>query len=249
MNKINIQHLYIYPIKALGSVAVNNWPVLKQGMLYDRVFMLINENNKFVSQRNFPQLSLVKIDIEEEILDLRFGSDTLQIPLFPCNTENTILCHLWKSKVPAHPVGKQYDRWFSDLFGSKLRLVRIGKELRQKSKNISTNFQDGYPLLLVNLASVRVLDLREQDHNRFRPNIVVDTGQAFSELNTQSWYFDGDVEIKLVKPCVRCPVVNIDQTTGKISTQILDNIQRNHQKSFGVNCEIISSGNLEIKLI
>jgi len=55
---------------------------------------------------------------------------------------------------------------------------------------------------------------------RFRPNIVLDGLQAFDEDHLDEIVIDtgeGPVVLRLVKPCVRCSVPNIDPLTAAIA--------------------------------
>ena len=81
---------------------------------------------------------------------------------------------------------------------------------------------------------------------RFRPNIVLDGIEAFEED-----YVDhitiGDAKLRVVKPCVRCTVPNVDPATGEAGFEPGDTlaIYRNDARAggvtFGVNA-VIESG-------
>jgi uncharacterized protein YcbX len=78
------------------------------------------------------------------------------------------------------------------------------------------SFADGYPLLLTSEASLAELNQRLEGAlpmDRFRPNIVVDGGEAFGE---DDWarIRVGDTDFRVVKPCARCVVTTTDQQTG-----------------------------------
>ena len=61
-----IQDLYVYPIKSLAGIRLKEATVEERGFELDRRWMLINENGQFLSQRTFPQMALVKVEIEAE---------------------------------------------------------------------------------------------------------------------------------------------------------------------------------------
>ncbi len=48
---LKINEIYIYPIKSLGGISVNQAEVTDRGFKYDRRWMLIDDNNRFLSQR------------------------------------------------------------------------------------------------------------------------------------------------------------------------------------------------------
>ncbi len=83
------------------------------------------------------------------------------------------------------------------------------------------SFADGYPILITNTASLTALNnhITSTDGNaigmdRFRPNIVIESDTPWAEDNWQSMQI-GDVILDLVKPCARCIITSIDQSTGE----------------------------------
>jgi hypothetical protein len=49
--------------------------------------------------------------------------------------------------------------------------------------------------------------------DRFRPNIILRGGAAYEE-DTWGTIQIGEVGIEVVKPCIRCPIPQVDQTSG-----------------------------------
>ena len=80
----------------------------------------------------------------------------------------------------------------------------------------SVSFADGYPILIVNDASLSHLNdrlPRPITMARFRPNIVVTGWEAFAEDRIRRVRC-GDLELDLVKPCTRCSIPSLDPKTG-----------------------------------
>ena len=85
-------------------------------------------------------------------------------------------------------------------------------------------FSDGFPLLVANRASLDDLNGRLAARGaaavtmrRFRPNLVLDGLQPFDEDHIDEITLDaaaGPVRLRLVKPCVRCSIPNVDPTTA-----------------------------------
>ncbi|WP_370194485.1 MOSC domain-containing protein, partial [Aurantimonas coralicida] len=94
-------------------------------------------------------------------------------------------------------------------------------------------FADGFPLLIANPASLRALngDIVRQDGDavpmsRFRPNLVIDGAEAGAEDDWATIRV-GEAVIDLVKPCARCVVTTVDQTTGTVAgSQPMDALRR-----------------------
>jgi uncharacterized protein YcbX len=78
-------------------------------------------------------------------------------------------------------------------------------------------FADGYPFLLISEASLKDLNQRLNapvPMNRFRPNLVI-SGCLPYEEDTWKWIRIGEVRFKVAKPCARCIVTTVDQSTGE----------------------------------
>jgi uncharacterized protein YcbX len=62
---------------------------------------------------------------------------------------------------------------------------------------------------------------------RFRPNIVLAGLEANDEDRLDELRIDAgeEVQLRMVKPCSRCPIPNIDPATGVSSPQVSDTLQ------------------------
>ena len=83
--------------------------------------------------------------------------------------------------------------------------------------------------------------------NRFRPNVVIAGIEAFEEDYTDTFQI-GEVELKPVKPCPRCPMPSVDQATGEFGPDPLEILQSYRAKPeldgalcFGMNA-IVTAG-------
>ncbi|HBZ05629.1 MAG TPA: MOSC domain-containing protein, partial [Massilia sp.] len=113
----------------------------------------------------------------------------------------------------------------------------------------SARFADAYPLLLIGAAALDEINARMRaagrealPMDRFRPNLVVAGTDPFEEDYTESLRA-GDVVIKPVKPCARCPIPAVDQATGIPGPDPLDILQSWRAKAIldgavcvGMNC-------------
>ena len=113
-----------------------------------------------------------------------------------------------------------------------LRLVRFDPEQKRLSDHRWTGtldaenaFADGFPILVASTAGLaefnRRLAMQGQEPvtmARFRPNLVLDGLDAHGEDALGDLVFttsDGPVHLKLVKPCARCPIPDVDPATGE----------------------------------
>jgi uncharacterized protein YcbX len=116
---------------------------------------------------------------------------------------------------------------------------------------VPTFFADGYPLLAIGAASLALLDERlaasgrvPVPMDRFRPNLVLDGLDAHDEDHLEA-FGDDSVELRPVKPCTRCTVPSIDQSTGIAGddpVQVLAAYRRDDRVggiTFGVNVIVV----------
>ncbi len=221
---LQISQLFIYPIKSLGGIAVDNAMVTDRGLQYDRRFMLVDDNNLFLTQREHPEMALLQTAIEGNNLQVshkKSAEQKLTLPLVPTAGDN-IRVQVWEDICDAITVGADADEWFSHHMGFSCRLVYMPDATKRKVdavyalNNDITSFSDAYPVLLVGQASLDDLNKRLETPlpiNRFRPNIVFTGGQPYEE-DTMAQFTINGIHFFGVKPCARCNITTTDQETG-----------------------------------
>ena len=55
-SRARVTQLWIYPIKSCKGIRVTEAVTATTGLKYDRLFMVVDGNLKFVSQRSYPKL-------------------------------------------------------------------------------------------------------------------------------------------------------------------------------------------------
>jgi uncharacterized protein YcbX len=173
---------------------------------------------------------------------------------------------VWDDQVAAYDMGALAGQWFSDFLGVKgLRLVRFDPEQKRLSERKWTGaieaenaFADGFPLLVVSTASLAELNRRlalagqpAVDMARFRPNLVLDgLAAAHDEDHVDTLEIEaeaGPVVLKLVKPCARCTIPDVDPATATQGHAITDTLATYRADArvgggltFGMNAVIVS---------
>ena len=58
--------LTVYPIKSCRGISLQSSAVSSKGLLYDRAYMIVDraKENRFLTQRQYPQLACVSTDID-----------------------------------------------------------------------------------------------------------------------------------------------------------------------------------------
>jgi uncharacterized protein len=258
-----IERLFVYPIKSCAGIELQESVLLDTGLEFDRAWMLTDSEGEFVTQRELPRMALVRPQLKTQEMVLRApGMLALHVALDA--VEGPARVRVWDDEVPAYDMGDLAAQWFSDFLGQKLRMVRFDPDHRRLSNRQWTGdieapnqFSDGYPLLVTSAAVMDGLNerLASAGHapvgiERFRPNIVLGGIEAHDEdrLDTLTvGAAEGEVRLKLVKPCPRCPIPNIDPATAQSHPAVSDALQAYRQDqrvdgavTFGMNAVLLS---------
>ena len=231
-----VSELCIYPFKSCQGIKLQRAKVTPKGFAGDREFMLVTQKGKFLTQRQFPQLAKVRVQISEQQISLSTVDNKAKPLTFqPTLTGTEIEVEIWRDITLAIDQGDEVAEWFQTFLEldshKKCRLVQQSPQyIRPINRRYTTqtqesvSFADSYPYLLTATASLkelnyRIREIEQQDFcpvpmNRFRPNIVVETEKSFVEGNWKSIQI-GEVRFILVKPCSRCIITTTNQQTGK----------------------------------
>lgn len=229
MAELRLSDLIIYPLKSAAGLHPSAWPITERGLRFDRHWMVVDEQGRFVTQREVPRLALVVPSFEENQLVLSApGLPPLPLPLEMAQ-HAPMQVRIWSESCWAVPVGAEADAWISSALKFSCRIARQHDEdLRQVDLNYAqpgdqVGFADGFPFLLATEASLDDLNGRLPSPlpmNRFRPNLVISGTVPYAE---DSWrkIRIGAINFRLVKPCARCSITTVDQATGEIGREPL----------------------------
>jgi uncharacterized protein len=255
---LKISQLYIYPVKSLGGTAMNEALVTPTGFEHDRRWMLVDENCRFISQREVPQMALLNVDIQTGGLRIthRITDASVIIPFGATGRE--VIVTIWDDSCLARYASAEADKWFTSVLGISCRLVYMPGETRRHvdpryaPAGAITSFSDAYPFLIIGQASLDDLNSRLTEAlpiNRFRPNIVFTGGQPYQE-DRMSHFTIGNIHFYGVKLCDRCPIPTIDQNSavrGKEPLKTLAGYRKKDNKIlFGQNLVHNGSGKISV---
>jgi uncharacterized protein YcbX len=256
IKKIKVTQLWIYPVKSLGGIKLPSAQVLPKGLEFDRRWMLIDEENRFMTQRRHPQMALFKVSMRSESFMVRRGQDAMMLSMY--HEKTPIEAWIWNDRVTVFEVSEMHSLWFSDLLGVRCRLVVFPEDQPRSIdpayafNNEQVSLADGYPILLIGQSSLDDVNRRLETAvpmNRFRPNIVVEGGAPFEE-DTWKRFRIGSLRMSAVKPCARCVLTTVDQETGVMGTEPLATLSRyrstNNKVYFGQNILPLGKGQISI---
>ena len=264
-----IAQLWVYPVKSCAGISLTEAELTDTGLLYDRAWMVVDEDGEFVTQRELPRMALIQTAFKMGQLVLR-APGMLALHLALDAAEGPLKVRVWDDEVMACDMGDLAAQWFSDFLSpeapanlKRLRLARFDPEVRRVSslkwtggREATTQFADGFSLLVTSTASLAELNQRlgAAGHapvaiSRFRPNIVLDGVQAHDEDRVGTLHIstgDAVAQIEPVKPCARCPIPNIDPATALSSPEVNDTLQAYRQDprlrgaiTFGMNAIVL----------
>jgi Uncharacterized Fe-S protein len=70
-----LSEINIYPVKSLKGISLNEAMVEDRGLRHDRRWMLVDEKNQFLTQREFPVMARITV-ANSIVTDSRSGSTT-----------------------------------------------------------------------------------------------------------------------------------------------------------------------------
>lgn len=223
MQGLKLSEIWIYPIKSLGGIRLTSAKVMQKGLQYDRRWMLVDEQNGFLTQRVHHQMALFKLSLEKSGFTIMHNANTFFLPFENELQHQPIPSKVWDDEVTVVEVSKQASEWFSKQLGFACKLVQFPET---NSRPVDALYQvnhehvslaDGYPLLIIGQNSLNDLNSRLKSPvpmNRFRPNLVFTGGKPYEE---DAWrnFSVGKNKFMGVKPCSRCVLTTINQQTGE----------------------------------
>lgn len=261
MTTARIASLHVYPVKGCRGVGVTRADVATTGLatqsVGDREWMVVDDDGRFLTQRELPRLALVAVEVTPQALRLCAPHmRPLDVPLDGGGASREVV--VWRSSVLGSDSGDAAAKWLSNWLAHDVRLVRFDRARRREcnrdyagDSGAHTMFADGYPVLVANAASLAEVNerLAGRGHaalsmNRFRPNVVLDGLPPFDEDHIDTIGIGG-VVLRLVKPCTRCQVTTTDQATARVGIEPLPTLTefRMSEKlggvTFGVNAIVV----------
>ena len=231
------------------------------GLDLDRAWMVVDEHGEFLTQRELPRMALVRPQLKHSEVVLR--------------APGMLALHLQIDAVEAAgeraAVGRRNRRLRHGRRGRAMvqrlprpqgpaRALRPGRAAAlehemDRRRGGANQFSDGFPLLVASEGSLAELNRRLAQAGqapvgmeRFRPNIVLAGLEAHDEdrVDVLRVCADGEVRLRPVKPCARCPIPNIDPATGVSSPEVSDTLQGYRRNeivdgavTFGMNAIVV----------
>ena len=247
-----LSEIWRYPIKSCGGERLDYAELDQFGIKGDRRWMLIDQHNQMVTQRQQPRMCLIQVKTQPVNLSTSqsglhvsapgFDEMVIEVPAHASSVRVKVWqdsCQAWLAAPPVH-------QWFSDFLGQTVRLVWFPMsaqrqvDLTYAQVGDQVAFADGFPLLLISQASLDNLNARliqPIEMIRFRPNLVIAGCEAFAEDQYHQLRI-GSKDFLLAKPCARCVMPSIDPSTAVKQSDVMRALayrQREDGVFFGQN--------------
>jgi uncharacterized protein YcbX len=257
-NDLILTGLNIYPVKSLGGISLHSSKVEKRGLQYDRRWMLVDSNNIFLTQRQHPEMALLRVSISDDGLIITHKIKNLgeiTVPFIPEGEKIEVA--VWSNLCIALSFRKNINEWLSDALGINCSIVYMPESTQRPvnpkyAANEIVSFADGYPFLIIGEESLSLLNSKlsvELPMNRFRPNFVFSGGFPHCEDEWKRFQI-GNVIFHGVKPSDRCVVTTVNQDTAEKGKEPLATLATyrkfNHEVLFGQNLISESDGDVKV---
>ncbi|MET0234134.1 MAG: MOSC N-terminal beta barrel domain-containing protein [Kibdelosporangium sp.] len=259
--RAQVVELVRYLVKGCAGESLDSVAAGPMGLADDRLFMVVDGNGKFVTQRTRPRMAVVRPTLGEGTLTLSAaGIQDLRFDIVADGDQLEVILHSWSGK--AVDQGAEAAGWFSEFMGEPCRLVRVPPGLERRSNGATggqVGFADADALHLTSVSSLDHLNglIRRNGGetlpmNRFRPNVVVSGwDEPYTEDRVRRITL-GAVEVSYEKRAIRCAVPTVDQAIGRKAghepTRTLAGYRREEGGgvSFGTKFAVLAAGELTV---
>ena len=228
----HLSALYVYPVKSCRGVSLDQATLDERGLLHDRQFLIVDAQDRFLTQRSTPALARILTALTDDALRLEHAATgTIRVP-WHLPDAPTRPVTVWRDTVLAYDAGDAAADWLSETLRQPCRLVTTGERSRREvpaarvpaahrafsSDAVPVAFPDAFPLLVVSEESLADLNRRLDEPaplpmDRFRPNLVLrGCAEPYAE-DTWKTFRIGDAQFSAAGPCGRCAVTTTDQQT------------------------------------
>jgi uncharacterized protein len=192
IKSLTITELNIYPVKSLAGISLQSSEMNIKGLKYDRHWMLVDENNSALTQRQIKFMANIRVELTDTDLILCVPNSDFSKLIISLDRPPTaeININIWEDSFVAllettDRQGQNISQWFKTIMVHSLSARELKKYTEFKLVRMSdtitrpvdkrflpnhlhsshTQFCDGFPLLLTSEQSLLALnnDLRLND--------------------------------------------------------------------------------------
>ena len=152
---MKLSTLACYPVKSLRGIALSRAELTERGLAFDRRWMLVDDDGRFVTQREIPALATIGVELSSD--SLRLVHDRMAPLVLSLNEPDVAVrqVRVWQSDCLALDEGDHAANWLAQALAKslaeplpkslpapqgeagrsrRLRLVRLPHEQRHKKE-------------------------------------------------------------------------------------------------------------------
>lgn len=211
--------IHLHPVKSCRRIEVAEATVAAGGLAGDRMWQLVSDDGKVVTQRRYPVLALVQPALVAGGMRLT-GPGGVAVEVADPAAPDRVVRALLGDEVPVADAGDEAAQWFSAVVGVGCRLVGLCDDGARRIPIVAgsaVSLADATPVLVANEASRRDLEARATEPfgmDRFRANLVVDGAAPWAE-DTWREFTIGAAQLQGLVPMPRCAMPQVDQDTAE----------------------------------
>ena len=244
-----VSWISLTPVKALALEHVDEIDLLEDGLLGDRRFFLIDDNDRLVNDHNGPlQLVHAEYDAERELLSMRFVDGTLVSGEVVRGDE--VVTNFHRVPRPARRVEGPWDDPLSVVAGEPVRLVAPEHGAADRGRSGAASLLSEASLLAI----AGELGVGSVDSRRFRMNFGIEGLEAHGE---DSWIGRrvqlGEAVVVPQGNVGRCAITTQNPDTGRPDLDTLKALARyrgdlhsTEPLPFGVHAAVAAPGRVRV---
>lgn len=118
-----LSQLNVFPVKSIAGISQSQAWVEKQGMAFDRRFMVAKPSGDMVTARKYPQMVKVKAALLADGLVLSYGDKSHLSLKYKDFLMQDASSTVWADTFIAYTTTDQANAWFSDIIGEPVQLL------------------------------------------------------------------------------------------------------------------------------
>ncbi len=228
LSQARVAELHRYAIKSCQGETLIEAPLDSYGIKGDRLAMVVDKNNVFMTQREQPRMAQIKATF--------LGQDHIEVSAPKIDTLRINLTHqgdifnarIWEDQVDVVRQ-EEASEWFTKFLGVECQLVAKAVDFDRPANPKFTrggkgklNFQDSQNLHMISVETIMDFNRRAKLNksypisiDRTRPNIVLSGSGIPHAEDIMQEFFIGNVIFRGGGFTWRCPITTKDQKTGR----------------------------------